>query len=330
MSSERGTLGDNEAQGTSPSIVLFSYRRPELTSAAVSRILTWPALEKLIISIDGLRGGASRDEANWRNSTIRVSENLASRDSRIAVKVWEVNEGLTRHSLRAYPLGLDHSNSVIGLEEDLDVSHMGLDFLSASVDSKGLPAIASSYSRFNHPTAVTGQRETSFPEQWGASFNAQFFEEFARVCCDKKIDQKRVADAFVDSFPERLLFQKIGSRFWVGLFVEALKNPSRPDALMAYAAISLGIRYKVPWNSLTSDVSHLDYRGMHKSVSSKAVDHLVSISDMQPGLCLECDYSNAKLNLGPGWVTAMVAQEFRIATGSGAWKGLSFDSHTLI
>ena len=54
-------------------IILFSYRRPKLTKAAIERILEWDSNARLLISIDGLRSDASNEEhISWKK-TIDIS-----------------------------------------------------------------------------------------------------------------------------------------------------------------------------------------------------------------------------------------------------------------
>jgi hypothetical protein len=305
-----------------PAVVLFSYRRPELTKQAIERIQAWSKFEKLVVSVDGLRADASEDEKSWRDSTIRISEELAGADSRIDLRVWGSNNGLTSHSLRALGAGLHYSSNIIALEEDVELSLAGFDFLNQNSLGQDSPLAASSYSRYLHPGETQGSRGTSFPEQWGTAFNLSFLEEFEKIAHSKSIRASIVEKIFVSRFHGLDYFQKVGAQFWTGLFLEALHNPNRPDAIKAYTAMSLGIEFRVPWNPLSVDLSHLDSRGMNPRRSSLAVDHLVAEDEARLGFCSACEYANAHLNLGRSWTTTRLLQKFQMATRTGPWRGI--------
>jgi len=208
------------------------------------------------------------------------------------------------------------------LEEDLLVSQAGFDFLAHYSRGFNQPAVASSFSRFSHSSIKVGARQTSFPEQWGIAFNREFFEAFRKITADRTIQVSKVEHVFKQQFPSMPRFAMQATRFWTGLFVEALKNPSRPDALKAYTAIDLGIKFAVPWNSLSTDIAHLDARGMNARSKTDEENHEESTVDFYLDHCQRCEYSNARLNQGSKWVGTKLAQEFRIATRSGAWKKL--------
>ena len=101
-----------------PSVILYSYRRPQQTSEALERLLNWENLGTLYVSIDGLRYSASSEESAWRQETIRIAELAAERSPSIIPVVWDQNDGLTAHAIRIMDKVFQHHKSAFSLEED--------------------------------------------------------------------------------------------------------------------------------------------------------------------------------------------------------------------
>jgi hypothetical protein len=285
---------------SSTTVVLFSYMRPELTAIAIRNLLNWPKLSRLIVSIDGLRESAHENEITWRNETIEVSRMFASQHKDIEVIVWEENNGLTAHAIRIFNHVFQDSNNVISTEEDVDISREGLDFLDFHTSSNEVPQIASSYSKFTHPEVASGYRVTSFPEQWGTAFNRAFYGKFLSITKGESINEDALKELMDRTFGENSRNSKKAARYWLNLYKKAQIDLNHGDALMSYAAISLGIKYKVPWTSLSRDIAHQDNRGMHKREKQAPLPpHFRKISSVNgERICLECELANSQIKYG--------------------------------
>jgi hypothetical protein len=252
----------------SPNVVLYSYRRPELTNNAIERILQWPNLRKLLVSIDGVRHDASESEKNWRTETIRIAENHAALDSRVEPCVWNTNTGLTDHAVRIMSKSFETSTGLIALEEDNQIGFAGLDFLCESIQNRERPEISTAFTSQSHDFSGLTARFTFFPEQWSTALTYQVFEQFLRNWSDKKVSRQNVSEALGPIFGSKRFFLEIVTEKWFRMFKASIADPSYGDALMAYTAMSLGISYRVPMKSLVVDIGHTDSRGLHPRQSS--------------------------------------------------------------
>ena len=247
---------------TFSSVVLYSYMRPELTNSAIERVLAWDRLKTLYISIDGLRSGASREEIKWRNETINICKNLEKLNSNIVTIVWEINSGLTGHTLRMLERVFSEEEYIIGLEEDQNVSSQGLSFLLERVSDNDLPKIATAFSRQIHKGNCLGYRVTWFPEQWGLAFNKLFYLEFLKVIESSKVDIDIVRGVFYQILGKTRR-TKLAIEKWVNIFNSALISQNWTDAIFHYTAIKNSIPYAAPWGSYTEDLGHLDFRSLN-------------------------------------------------------------------
>lgn len=254
----------------SATVVLFSYMRPELTERAILNLEKWKNINRLIVSIDGLRVTATPEEKMWRMQTIEVSRKLATQFENIEVIVWDLNKGLTDHAIRAFNRALNHSNNVISIEEDVEISEEGLDFLNIHSLSEVVPQIASSFSKYSHFSQVSEYKVTVFPEQWGTSFNKLLYQEFLSVVSGKPIRREKIKEVMDEVFGPNSRLSLKATKYWYGLYRAAQNDLNHGDALMSYAAISSGIKYRVPWESLSTDIADLDHRGMHKRGKKKS------------------------------------------------------------
>ena len=246
-----------------PSVILYSYRRPQQTSDAIERLLNWENLGKLYVSIDGLRYSASVEELIWRQETIRIAERAAERNPNVIPVVWDQNDGLTAHSIRIMDKVFHHHKSTFSLEEDNLIENEGLEFLKRALGDTSKPVIATAFSTQLHLNDQRDIRETCFPEQWATSLTYHMFEEFLQVWHDKKIDRKVISDQFRRIYPIDLLKREIVTERWFRIFKLAVNDLSYGDAVMAYAALKKGIPYKAPLKSFVQDLGSADNRGLH-------------------------------------------------------------------
>jgi hypothetical protein len=246
-----------------PSVILYSYRRPQQTADAIERLLNWENLGKLYISIDGLRYSASGEESIWRQETIRIAERAAEKDSNVIPVVWDKNDGLTAHSIRIMNKVFEHHKSTFSLEEDNLIEKGGLEFLRRALGDTCKPVIATAFSTQLHFNNERDIRETYFPEQWATSLTYHVYEEFLQVWNDKKIERKVISDQFRRIYPLDFLKREIVAERWFRIFKSAIHDVSHGDAVMSYTAIKMGVPYKAPLKSFVQDLGSVDNRGLH-------------------------------------------------------------------
>jgi hypothetical protein len=267
-----------EQNGTDTPVVLFSYRRPELTRTAIQRIAdSWTG--PVIVSIDGLRSAASAEEKDWRDGTIRAAEREASRYAQVELQVWDTNRGLTDHALRIFQYVMESHRALIALEEDIAVSPEGLSWL-ARASAAERPVLATAMTRFEHPggSASGVTRLTAFPSQWSSAFNAALFQEFIRVWRNQTIDRKVVNDVVNTVISNRTLAWAARD-YWHSLFRNAAASASHGDALFQYASWSLGCLTSIPVTNAVRDLGPSDLRGLHQRVEP---DDIPDIHDFRP------------------------------------------------
>ncbi len=290
--------------------VLFSYRRPEQTVRAIERICNWDGLNKLYVSIDGLRANASNEENSWRNATIAAAENLANIDSRIIPVVWDVNEGLTIHAIRIMGKVFESDRRLISLEEDNYIEKEGLDFLERHTGSQGSPSIATAFSSTLHSSTDLDFRHTYFPEQWATSLTIEVFESFLKVWNDKNISRELIQGQFKKLYPINRIKQELVVERWYRIFNAAANTESYGDALMSYAALRLGIPYIAPINSFVKDIGYEDSRGMHPRAEEiqRSSHAFKAVGKNLMNVCVVCENSTNQL---PGHGIMHVAKYLR-------------------
>lgn len=290
--------------------VLFSYRRPEQTAKAIQRICNWDGLDKLYVSIDGLRANASKEEESWRSATIAVAEKSANLDSRIIPVVWDVNDGLTFHAMRIMGKVFEADKRLISLEEDNYIENEGLDFLARYTEDQRIPSIATAFSSTFHTTTDLNFRYTYFPEQWATSLTQEVFESFIKVWKDKHISRQVIQGEFKRIYPINKIKQEILVERWFRIYNLAVNDHSFGDALMSYAALRLGIPYVAPINSYVKDIGYEDPRGMHpRSGQNRNSAHAFKPAGKELSrVCILCENSTNQL---PGLGVIHVAKYLR-------------------
>ena len=251
--------------------ILYSYRRPEMTEAAIQRILNWNPAVRIHVSIDGLRSTADTQEREWRNETIRRSEKMAESSLNVIPHVWQVNNGLTDHAIRIFDKVFETSASVMSLEEDNLVTDEGFNFLANSTASQRTPGIATAYTSQRHRETTATSCYTLFPEQWGTALNIPIYEKFKDVWFSKQIERNVTTEMLSEHFKGNRMYKKIVIEKWHRMFTASAYDKSYGDALMTYSAFALGTPYQVPLNSLVQDLGSLDGRGMHRRLESYVI-----------------------------------------------------------
>ena len=223
-------------------VLLYSYRRPNLTQEAINRLLEWNNLEKLYISIDGLQVGSSSEEREWRLETISVSTEARKNSSKIELLIWEENTGLTNHANRALKHVFANHSKVISLEEDNLISVDGLEFLNDIETLCGAPHIKASFTKHRHLDEPLGKKYSIFPEQWGVSLNKIMFAHYLSIQEKRIISPEIIKKRISLILGESNTTQRVSNR-WIKIFEESMMSQNFGDGLMQYAALSAGVFY---------------------------------------------------------------------------------------
>lgn len=290
-----------------PSVILYSYRRPQQTAEAIERLLDWDNLGNLYISIDGIRVSAPSEEVVWRQETIRVAERAAEMNSSVIPIIWEQNNGLTAHGIRIMTKVFQVDNAVFSLEEDNLIRNHGLEFLRTSLGDAQKPAIATAFSTQLHNDCTRKFRETYFPEQWATSLTHHLFEEFLKTWHDKRIERRVISSHFRRIYPRDVIKREIVTERWFRIFTLAVNDLSWGDAVMSYAALKLGIPYRAPLQSFVQDLGSLDNRGLHPRAGGINFNQhkFKSISSESSHFCKTCENNT---NQVPGRGLSTVAR----------------------
>lgn len=281
-------------------ILLYGYQRPHFSDQAIRNLLAWEKLDRLFITIDGLRRTANQDEQNWRLDTIRVVEKYAEIDSRIKPLIWSDNPGLTNHSIRTLRKCFEVSDSIIQLEDDNQISHSGLKFLEAIEFDGHEPGIRSAYNKSIHMgiSDSVKYRSSIFPVQWGTSFNLAMFESFVDSWTEKKIDSKIVRSQ-ISSIPHLSRITRIRlEKYWVDYFNKSIISPRHGDIVMQYATFKEGIKYKIPLIDEVNDLSSMDWRGMNQRDNTESIENhiLKNAAHLTDGfICAKCELRNSRI-----------------------------------
>ena len=280
-------------------VLLYAYQRPELTQQACLSILDWPELERLVITIDGLRLSADLEEKSWRDQTIQTCINLAMSDERIELKIWPDNPGLTNHIFRSLSYVFEFTDSLIAVEDDNLISVPGLRFLSSRITSSDYPQIAAGFNKCKHPPGSfpSDCRSTLFPIQWTTSLNKRMFaiieEVWENLTVDKLVVSQRIKELDGLSLMQkwRLL------SYWNGYFKNAMSSPRHTDIVVQYAAFKAGVFFEVPLEDHVEDLAPNDWRGMnerHNPVTQHF--HQAKLYSTRVGFaCSICDLLGARI-----------------------------------
>lgn len=291
------TLRDQSLNPTH--VLLYAYQRPELTKQVCLSLLDWPELERIVITIDGLRSSAGIDEREWRQQTIQISLDLAKLDNRIEVRVWDDNPGLTNHILRSISYVLECTDSLIAIEDDNLISVSGLRFLSSRITSNDYPQIAAGFNKSIHPggSFTADSRKTLFPIQWTTAINQRMFAMVKEVWEDQMVDKSVVANRISELNGINLIQKWRLISYWSGYFKKAMSSPRHTDIVFQYAAFKAGVFFEVPLEDYVDDIAAFDWRGMnerHNPVIRNS--HDAKLYSVSVGLaCSTCDLIGARI-----------------------------------
>lgn len=270
-------------------MVIPAYQRHELLQDRIKEIVSWPGLDRLVISVDGLRPRANFEEEKRRLALIDLSLFEASNCSKIEVIIHGDNQGVNVHTQRIFQKALSLSNSVIVIEEDVGVSEATLDFLRESLEVSGFTASAG-HSLYSHPSRLGATaRSTLFPIQWAYAVNREVMEKYLEVIHTKAIEFRLLHKVFKSHLKEvlsdfEILKLALG---WFNHFFFCLQNPNYADALIQYSVLACQGSYRVPLTSLVIDCSPInDLRSM--TIRKK---HLTEAECSSQELELNSDYS---------------------------------------
>lgn len=282
-------------------VLLYAYQRPELTLQSCIAILNWAKLERLVITIDGLRIGASEQEARWRDETIQICRNLALSFAQVEVKVWKDNPGLTNHILRSLRYVFNSYGSVIAVEDDNLISEAGLDFLSDQISSASEPQIAAGFNKFLHQPVdlQISSRKTLFPIQWTTSLNKHMFAVIEQVWKDKFVDKQVVRNRISELKGINLVQRWRLNAYWTDYFTNSINSPRHTDIVVQYATFKAGIFYSVPTGDFVEDIAVADGRGMnfrHNPIQLQY--HRLKSYKVDSGLsCATCDLLGSRIEI---------------------------------
>ncbi|CAN2169747.1 hypothetical protein MCEMRE212_00026 [Candidatus Nanopelagicaceae bacterium] len=280
-------------------VLLYAYQRPKLTIQACESVLSWSELQRLVITIDGLRPTASEDEVTWRNETIQVSQQLANDYENIEVKVWDTNIGLTEHIFRSIAYVLKSADSLIAIEDDNLISVQGLNFLSSRVDNSESPKIAAGFNKFLHFDYQFPQlyRSTLFPVQWTTALNKSMFAIVEDVWSKREIELSVVQNRIHSLKGMSFLKRKRLISYWYKYFCTSMESPRHTDIVVQYAVFKAGIFYEVPLGDFVDDLANLDWRGMntrHNPIIRQVHRPRIYITP-QGDACAVCDLLGSRI-----------------------------------
>lgn len=284
-------------------VVLTSYIRPEMTKRSIEKISSWKGLNQLVVVIDGLRPGATDQEALWRQETISIVESFDSL-SNLELWVYSDNIGITEHNLRLQFRSLTLDEFPILLEEDIDLDLDEFNYLDSSAGFNLFhPTLRSGFSHFDHPrrSSLTFKGNLFLP-LWGLSYNAALVELVQKTWKDKKYSPKIVTNTLAKVFSSRnhslLLYRRRMEKFWVEYMSWAFINRSRWDALANYSLWTKGLFSSSAINRLANDISFTDVRGMNQRTqpSPTPLHTLKEINVDGITFCEDCEIAGSRIS----------------------------------
>jgi hypothetical protein len=274
-------------------IVIFCYQRSDLLKRRIEELTRSGSGEKILISIDGLRVGASFLEAERRMAVIRVAEQGAKSNVNISVKVWQKNFGATDHARRIFEWQFNENVGLICLEEDTSVNFEGLDFLTCSLDDVTLAATAFSWTKHDS-SWQSSFRNTLFPAQWGFSIGEPVGEMFSKLLRDRKVNFRVIDNHLKNTYSAHLNSSELKrlSLYWTNHFTRCLRSENFGDAVIQAAVWTLGSYFKAPRVPFTIDDAPLnDPRSLTpRSSQTQIVNCTGTETKLAQGpWCLDCE-----------------------------------------
>lgn len=281
-------------------VVISAYQRPEKLQTRYREVKAWTHLDKLIISIDGLRAKSGEIEFFNRQRVIEVAEEIALHDNRVDVLVWNENSGVNHHAARLFAK-VKNSASIILIEDDVGVNKTALNFLHDNVLRDGSLASTAHVSRNHLELSATDSRISVFPNQWGLAISTPVMETYLDVIKTKKFHRQSISKAFYRAFDNHLTWFQIERlvQWWFNHFFFCERHGNWADALIQYSVYVNDGFYRVPAQSLIVDDNALnDPRSMHPRERFQSVLSCENGRRLQSGhsyTCDSCEVENSRL-----------------------------------
>jgi hypothetical protein len=282
-------------------VVIPAYQRPEKVIKRYAEIIEWSRLEKLYISVDAPRSIASETETLRNELVLKVSEDLAEKDTRVELLVWNKNFGVNNLLANVIEATKQYCGLIV-IEDDLAVTHQTLDFLADNYEKAGSKAATGHvrYSHLNLSPAIS--RISTFPLQWGLAFNSDVMSHYLEVQKNAKFERKIIQKVFYRNFKEYLSNLQIErlTQWWFNHFYFCYKHGNWADAILQYSVYASGGFYRAPSRSLIEDDADLfDERSMNlrtKPHHTESCDRGVIQGSSGDYFCLKCELESSHLH----------------------------------
>ena len=232
-------------------ILLTAFCRPQLTIDSAKSILTRFPNRTLYISQDGkIPGFFEQAHEETRKALIQLALEFPD----LELNLREKNQGLTQHLEDTSEKILKKHNNLIFLEEDMQISDEGVEFLSG-IESDSEMGHRCAYSSTSHPQSGNNSdfRLSFFPEQWGISINRETFEAFKYEKSRKSVGRDSVRRIILSSGYGKLEGE-ILTDFWTQLFRQELMSPHGWDATLQLALWKNQVPSRVALGNHVSDL----------------------------------------------------------------------------
>jgi hypothetical protein len=282
-------------------VVIPAYQRPEKVIKRYAEIIEWSRLEKLYISVDAPRLKASETETLGNKSVLQVSQDLAEKDSRVELLVWNKNFGVNNLLANVIEATKQYCGLIV-IEDDLAVTHQTLDFLADNYEKAGSKA-ATGHVRYSHLNLSPRiSRISTFPLQWGVAFNSDVMSRYIDVHKNAKFERKIIQKVFYKHFKEYLSSLELEklTQWWFNHFYFCYKHGNWADAILQYSVYASDGFYRAPATSLIQDdADFLDERSMNPRTKPHQIDYCdrgVIQGSSGDYFCLKCELESSHLH----------------------------------
>ena len=281
-------------------VVILAYQRPDKLRQRFAEIISWPKLNKLIISVDAPRLNADKYEISRVLEVLMVSRELQKFSNAVDVQVQNENRGVNNLIYNIF----DKNKSVEGIiliEDDVSVSHQSLDFLLLNYNYNGAEA-ASAHVMKNHVELPSNMSRISiFPNQWGVAFSSRVMNQYLEIYKSKKFERNKIQKVFKNHFADHLRFFEIEklTQWWFNHFYFCFLHGNWADALLQYSVYSSGSFYRAPAKSLIKDDNLVqDSRSMNPRIGKVEMESCYSewrIVNSEEYRCIKCELESSHI-----------------------------------
>ena len=281
-------------------VVISSYQRPEKLLARYKEVTSWSRFDHMTITIDGLRKQANRNEFLNHKEVIAVAEDLALKDNRVDVLVWDVNTGVNDHAARLFAR-MHNVEGIILVEDDVGVNDTALDFLNDNLYQDGILATTAHVGKNHLKLEAHCPRASVFPHQWGLALNSIVMETYLEVIKSKKFERSVINRLFNQSLGSHLSKAQIQRlvQWWFNHFFFCERQKNWADAIIQYSVYANSGQYMVPARSLIFDDNSLnDPRSMHPRIDVALLptcEEAELFGDDNLHSCISCEISSSRL-----------------------------------